>query len=85
VPITYRCTGGPDLCPPVHRVRSIDTSGLGRHAAFHLRPLHERRLTVLRARSKLFVDDTTVRCSNPRAHQDRPALCLRANDRPWGD
>ena len=30
------------------------------HAAFHLRPLHERLLTVLRARSKLFADETTV-------------------------
>ncbi|WP_430649322.1 hypothetical protein [Bradyrhizobium nanningense] len=30
------------------------------HAAFHLRLLHERLLTVLRARSKLFADQTTV-------------------------
>src|SRR5207245_380801 len=35
------------------------------HAAFHLRPLHERLLTVLRARSKLFADATTVPVLDP--------------------
>lgn len=35
------------------------------HAAFHLRPLHERLLTVLRERSKLFADEATVPVLDP--------------------
>ncbi|VIO78758.1 hypothetical protein CI1B_74300 [Bradyrhizobium ivorense] len=43
------------------------------HAAFHLRPLHERLLTVLRARSKLFADETTVPVLDPGRGPPRPA------------
>lgn len=43
----------------IHLDRSTLADWVG-HAAFHLRPLHERLLTVLRVRSKLFADETTV-------------------------
>ncbi len=35
------------------------------HAAWHLRPLHERLLFRLRQRSKLFADETTVPVLDP--------------------
>jgi transposase len=50
------------------------------HAAFHLRPLHERLLTVLRARSKLFADETTV----PVRTKTGQLWAYAADDRPWG-
>lgn len=56
------------------------------HAAFHLRPLHERLLTVLRARSKLFADETTVPVLDPgrgRTKTDQ-LWAYAADDRPWG-
>lgn len=51
------------------------------HAAWHLRPLHQRLLDKLKERSKLFADETTVPMLDPRSrpHQDRPVvgLCRR--------
>lgn len=76
-----------------HRSRSTDAGGLVGHAAFHLRPLHERLLTLLRARSKLFADETTVPVLDPGrgrtktgqlwayAADDRPGAVLTSRDR----
>jgi len=51
------------------------------HAAWHLRPLHQRLLDKLKQRPKLFADETTlpVAGSRPRSHQDRAVvgLCRR--------
>jgi transposase len=48
------------------------------HAAWHLRPLHQRLLMRLRELPRLFADETTapVLGSRPRPHQDRSALGL---------
>src|ERR1700754_3059725 len=56
------------------------------HAAFHLRPLHERLLTVLRARSKLFADETTVPVLDPGRGRTKTGQlwAYAADDRPWG-
>jgi transposase IS66 family protein len=56
------------------------------HAAFHLRPLHERLLTVLGARSKPFVDETTVPVLDPGRGRTKTGQlwAYAADDRPWG-
>src|ERR1700728_537393 len=56
------------------------------HAAFHLRPLHERLLTVLRASSKLFADETTVPVLDPGRGRTKTGQlwAYAADDRPWG-
>ena len=56
------------------------------HAAFHLRPLHQRLLTVLRARSKLFADETTVPVLDPGRGRTKTGQlwAYAADDRPWG-
>jgi transposase IS66 family protein len=56
------------------------------HAAFHLRPLHERLLTVLGARSKLFADETTVPVLDPGRGRTKTGQlwAYAADDRPWG-
>jgi transposase len=56
------------------------------HAAFNLRPLHERLLTVLRARSKLFADETTVPVLDPGRGRTKTGQlwAYAADDRPWG-
>ncbi|WP_430641800.1 IS66 family transposase [Bradyrhizobium macuxiense] len=86
MPIICRSIGRPDLCPLGHPSRPGDTGGLGWHVAFHLRPLHERLLTVFRARSKLFADETTVPVLDPgRGHTKTGRLwAYAADDRPWG-
>jgi transposase len=56
------------------------------HAAWHLRPLHERLLVKLRQRPKLFADETTVPVLDPgRGHTKTGQLwAYAADDRPWG-
>ena len=56
------------------------------HAAWHLRPLHERLLAKLKAATQAVCrrDDGAGARSRPRPHQDRPALGLCRDDRPWG-
>jgi len=56
------------------------------HAAFHLRPLHEHLLTKLRARSKLFADETTVPVLDPGRGRTKTGQlwAYAADDRPWG-
>ena len=56
------------------------------HAAFHLRPLHERLLTLLRARSKLFADETTVPVLDPGRGRTKTGQlwAYAADDWPWG-
>ncbi|MET4316250.1 transposase [Bradyrhizobium sp. RT4b] len=56
------------------------------HAAFHLRSLHERLLTMLRARSKLFADETTVPVLDPGRGRTKTGQlwAYAADDRPWG-
>jgi transposase len=56
------------------------------HAAFNLRPLHERLLTVLRARSKLFADETTVPVLDPGRGRTKTGQlwAYAADDRPCG-
>jgi len=56
------------------------------HAAFHLRPLHERLLGKLRQRSKLFADETTMPVLDPGRGRTKTAQlwAYAADDRPWG-
>nr|WP_249816830.1 IS66 family transposase [Bradyrhizobium sp. 160] len=55
------------------------------HAAFHLRPLHERLLTVLRARSKLFADEMTVPVLDPSRGRTKTGevWAYAADGTPW--
>jgi transposase len=56
------------------------------HAAWHLRPLHERLLVKLRQRSKLFADETTVPVLDPGRGRTKTGQlwAYAADDRPWG-
>ena len=69
----------------IHLDRSTLADWVG-HAAFHLRPLHERLLTALRARSKLFADETTVPVLDPGRGRTKTGQlwAYAADDRPWG-
>ncbi len=64
--------------------QSLPTDWVG-HAAWHLRPLHERLLVTLRQRSKLFADETTVPVLDPgRGRTKTGQLWTYAvDDRPW--
>ena len=55
------------------------------HAAWHLRPLHERLLVKLRQRSKLFADETTVPVLDPGRGRTKTGQLwtYAADDRPW--
>jgi transposase len=55
------------------------------HAAWHLRPLHERLLVKLRQRSKLFADETTVPVLDPGWGRTKTGQlwAYAADDRPW--
>ncbi|MGY3582489.1 hypothetical protein ACVIGB_008445 [Bradyrhizobium sp. USDA 4341] len=55
------------------------------HAAWHLRPLHERLLAKLKQRPKLFADETTMPVLDPgrgRTKTGRLGVYAR-DDRPW--
>src|SRR6478609_9306368 len=56
------------------------------HAAWHLRPLHERLLDKLRQRSKLFADETTMPVLDPGRGRTKTGQlwAYAADDRPWG-
>src|ERR1700730_9748710 len=56
------------------------------HAAWHLRPLHERLLARLKQRPRLFADETTapVLDPGPRPHEKRPILGLRRRRQAMG-
>ena len=56
------------------------------HAAWHLRPLHERLLGKLRQRSKLFADETTMPVLDPGRGRTKTGQlwAYAADDRPWG-
>jgi hypothetical protein len=56
------------------------------HAAFHLRPLDEHLLSVLRVRSKLFADETTIPVLDPGRGRTKTSQlwAYAADDRPWG-
>lgn len=55
------------------------------HAAWHLRPLHERLLVKLRQRSKLYADETTVPVLDPGRGRTKTGQlwAYAADDRPW--
>src|SRR6476660_2938776 len=55
------------------------------HAAWHLRPLHERLLVKLRQRSKLFADETTMPVLDPGRGRTKTGQlwAYAADDRPW--
>ena len=65
--------------------RSTLADWVGR-AAFHLRPLHERLLSSLKASPKLFADETTAPVLDPgRGRTKTGQLWAYArDDRPWG-
>src|SRR4051812_38294133 len=65
--------------------RSTLADWVGR-AAFHLRPVHERLLTKLKAAPKLFADETTAPVLDPgRGRTKTGQLWAYArDDRPWG-
>ena len=56
------------------------------HAAWHLRPLHERLLVTLRQRTRLFADETTVPVLDPGRGRTKTGQlwAYAADDRPWG-
>ena len=56
------------------------------HAAWHLRPLHDRLLVKLRRRPKLFADETTVPVLDPGRGRTKTGQlwAYAADDRPWG-
>src|SRR5437879_2643433 len=56
------------------------------HAAWHLRPLHDRLLVKLRQRLKLFADETTVPVLDPGRGRTKTGQlwAYAADDRPWG-
>jgi transposase len=55
------------------------------HAAWHLRPLHERLLVKLRQRSKLFADETTMPVLDPGRGRTKTGQlwAYASDDRPW--
>ena len=65
--------------------RSTLADWVGR-AAFLLRPVHERLLSVLKTSAKLFADETTAPVLDPgRGHTKTGQLWAYArDDRPWG-
>ena len=65
--------------------RSTLADWVGR-AAWHLRPVHERLLVEAQAIDQAVRrrDHGAGARSRPRPHQDRPALGLCRDDRPWG-
>jgi transposase len=56
------------------------------HAAWHLRPLHERLVGKLRHRPKLFADETTLPVLDPGRGRTKTGQlwAYTADDRPWG-
>jgi transposase len=56
------------------------------HAAWHLRPLHERLLMRLKERSRLFADETTAPVLDPGRGRTKTGQlwAYAADDRPWG-
>jgi transposase len=56
------------------------------HAAWHLRPLHERLLVKVRQRPRLFADETTVPVLDPGRGRTKTGQlwAYAADDRPWG-
>src|SRR5664279_4497683 len=56
------------------------------HAAWHLRPLHERLLMRLRERPRLFADETTAPVLDPGRGCTKTGQlwAYAADDRPWG-
>ena len=56
------------------------------HAAWHLRPLHERLLMRLRSSGRLFADETTVPVLDPGRGRTKTGQLWAyvADDRPWG-
>ncbi len=56
------------------------------HAAWHLRPVHERLLEHIRASTKIFADETTAPVLDPgRGRTETGQLWTYArDDRPWG-
>src|SRR3981081_176542 len=56
------------------------------HAAWHLRPLHERLLMRLKQLPRLFADETTAPVLDPGRGRTKTVqlLAYAADDRPWG-
>ena len=56
------------------------------HAAWHLRPLHERLLTRLKELPRLFADETTAPVLDPGRGRTKTGQlwAYAADDRPWG-
>jgi transposase len=56
------------------------------HAAWHLRPLHERLLVKLRQMPRLFADETTAPVLDPGRGRTKTGQlwAYAADDRPWG-
>jgi transposase len=54
------------------------------HAAWHLRPLHERLLMRLKELPRLFADETTAPVLDPGRTKTGQLWAYVADDRPWG-
>src|SRR5271166_5143102 len=56
------------------------------HAAWHLRPLHERLLITLKQRPRLFADETTAPVLDPGRGRTKTGQfwAYASDDRPWG-
>jgi transposase len=65
--------------------RSTLADWVGR-AAFHLRPIHERLLAILRTSPKLFADETTAPVLDPGRGRTKTGQfwTYARDDRPWG-
>jgi transposase len=65
--------------------RSTLADWVGR-AAWHLRPVHDRLLTQLKASSRLFADETTAPVLDPGRGQTKTGqlFAYARDDRPWG-
>jgi transposase len=65
--------------------RSTLADWVGR-AAFHLRPVHERLLAILKGSTKLFADETTAPVLDPGRGRTKTGqlFAYARDDRPWG-
>jgi transposase len=87
MPTIFRCTAKPRSTPA--RASNLDRSTLADwvgHAAFLLRPVHQRLLDRLRASPKLFADETTAPVLDPGRGKTKTGqlFAYARDDRPWG-
>jgi transposase len=87
MPTICRCIARPrfTLVRGINLDRSTLADWVG-HAAWHLRPLHERLLNKLKGAVRLFADETTAPVLDPGRGRTKTGQlwAYAADDRPWG-